>query len=509
MVEPKGWRQRIWLGLTLLMAGAAGVGGAAADQSVVTYHGGADRSVLYVTPTLDWTNAKTVRRDRGFHAFVNGAVYSQPLYWVPPPGGGAARIIVATENNKVYALDATTGALIWVTGLGPPVPLSALPCGNIDPMGVTGTPVIDPAAGIVYLEAYVQSPILGPAHRVFGLSLATGARAPGWGWPVDVKRGVNLLRRGFNEAPQGQRSALTLVNGKLYVPYAGHYGDCGVYHGMVVGLDLATPSVFGAWSTRAEAGGSWGQSGVAFDGQSMFVTTGNAYVTGTTWGGSEAVIRLPPTLGPPTSTADYFAPRNWPDLDTNDLDLGGTSAIPVDVPVSPPVARVLALGKDGNAYLLDRANLGGVGGVGGVGGLMAMTQVSTGEIITAMATYPGANAAMVAFEGQGAACPNGQSGNLVMLEVTPNAVVTAWCASFNGNGAPIVTTTDGQANPIVWVAGAGAGGDGKLYGFRGTDGTLLASVAGGALPIQGLQTILSANGRLYVAANGAVYAFVY
>ena len=162
---------------------------------------------------------------------------------------------------------------------------------------------------------------------------------------------------------------------------------------------------------------------------------------------------------------------------------------------------MLALGKDGNAYLLDRANLGGIGGQ------IAMTQVSTDKIRTAMATYPGANAAMVAFEGQGAACPNGQSGNLVMLEITTSAIATAWCASFNGSGAPIVTTTDGKANPIVWVAGAQ--GDGKLYGFRGTDGKLLAAVASGGATIEKFQTVLWANGRFYVAADGAVYAFAY
>ena len=99
MVEPKGWRQRIWRGLTLLMAAAAGVGNAAAAESVITYHGAADRSGLYVAPTLTWTKAATVRLDAGFHATVDGAVYSQPLYWVPPAGGGAARIIVATEKN--------------------------------------------------------------------------------------------------------------------------------------------------------------------------------------------------------------------------------------------------------------------------------------------------------------------------------------------------------------------------------------------------------------------------
>jgi hypothetical protein len=211
-----------------------------------------------------------VKLDTGLYAAIDGAVYAQPLYWVPP-GGGAARIIVATENNFVYALDASTGAKIWEKSLGTPVPLSALPCGNIDPMGVTGTPVIDPATSIVYVEAFVQTPTSGPRHYVFALSLATGGGVEGW--PRDVKNSLALLHLAFNETPQGQRSALTLVNGKLYVPDAGHFGDCGAYHGMVVGLDVANHAVFGAWSTTAEAGGSWGQSGVAFDGASMFVTT--------------------------------------------------------------------------------------------------------------------------------------------------------------------------------------------------------------------------------------------
>ena len=436
--------------------------------------------------------------DPNFNATVNGAVYAQPLSWVPP-GGGAARIVVATENNKVYALDAETGAKMWEKSLGAPVPLSALPCGNIDPMGVTGTPTIDRAAGIVYLEAFVQTSTSGPRHRVFGLSLATGEVAPGW--PVDVENGLAALGRGFDNAPQGQRSALTLANGKLYVPYAGHYGDCGAYYGMVVGFNLATPAVFGAWSTQVGGGGSWGQSGVAFDGGSLFATTGNGFGSSSSWGGSEAVFRLPPTLSNPTHAADYFAPKNWYALDQADLDLGGTSAIPIDVPVSPVIHRVLALGKDGNAYLLNRANLGGIGGQ------IATTRVSTNEIITAMATYPGSNAAMVAFEGAGADCPSGQSGNLVMLEITASAIATVWCASFNGSGAPIVTTTDGASNPIVWVAGAQ--GDGKLYGFRGTDGARLVAAAGGSAAVTRFQTPLWADGRFYVAANGTIYAFVY
>ena len=68
-----------------------------------------------------------------------------------------------------------------------------------------------------------------------------------------------------------------------------------------------------------------------------------------------------------------------------------------------------------------------------------------------------------------------------MLKITPSAIATAWCASFTGVGAPIVTTTDAKTDPIVWVVGAQ--GDGKLYGFRGTDGKLLAAVAGGGAAI--------------------------
>jgi hypothetical protein len=230
----------------------------------------------------------------------------------------------------------------------------------------------------------------------------------------------------------------------------------------------------------------------------MFVTTGNAFDSSRSWGGSEAVIRLTPTLSNPTQDADFFAPANWYGLDVADLDLGGTSAIPINAPVA---ARALALGKDGKAYLLNRENLGGIGHE------IAVAHVSTSEIITAMATYPVADAAMVAFEGQGAAWPRGHSGNLVMLKITPSAIATAWCAAFSGSGAPVVTTTNGKANPIVWVAGAQ--GDSKLYAFRGTDGALLRAVAGGGAPIQSYQTALSANGSLYVAADGAVYAFVY
>ena len=65
-------------------------------------------------------------------------------------------LIVATDQDEVYAIDAESGAQIWQRALGEPVPRSALPCGNLPTLGVTGTPVIDPARATLYLDAMVM-----------------------------------------------------------------------------------------------------------------------------------------------------------------------------------------------------------------------------------------------------------------------------------------------------------------------------------------------------------------
>jgi hypothetical protein len=307
MVELKGWRQRIW-------RGSAGGGRRwrrcrrrGPQRNHLSRRRGPQRALRGAGANLCEGRDGSAGPRLQHHGNKRPDLWPAPI-WVPPTGGGAARIIVATESDFVYALNAATGAQIWSTSLGTAVPAGDLPCGNIQPTeDVTGTPTIDPTRGIVYLEAYVET-AAGPRHKVFGLSLATGDAAPGW--PIDVKDGLDALGQGFNNRPQGQRSALALVHGNLYVPYAGHFGDCGTYNGMVVGLDLANPRVFAAWSTKITGGGSWGQSGVSFDGTSMFVTTGNTFsASSSSWGGGEAVIRLGPRLANPTQDADYCAPR--------------------------------------------------------------------------------------------------------------------------------------------------------------------------------------------------------
>ena len=115
---------------------------AAGGNSVLTYHGSPERSGNFVVPDLTWQRARSIRLDPSFHPRFSGHLYAQPLYW-QPPGAVSGELIVATENDTVLAIDAQTGSTVWSRALGRPVPLATQPCGNIDPLGITGTPIID------------------------------------------------------------------------------------------------------------------------------------------------------------------------------------------------------------------------------------------------------------------------------------------------------------------------------------------------------------------------------
>jgi hypothetical protein len=147
---------------TLIAVALLSAASAHADQSVLTYHGALDRAGRYVVPQLTYERARGLRLDASFHAAFQGKVYAQPLLW-RRPGSSEGELIVATEDNEVFALDAQSGAQIWKRALGPPVPRSTLPCGNISPLGVTGTPVIDEARATLYLDAAVMR-ANGPRH---------------------------------------------------------------------------------------------------------------------------------------------------------------------------------------------------------------------------------------------------------------------------------------------------------------------------------------------------------
>ena len=207
------------------------------------------------------------------------------------------------------------------------------------------------------------------------------------------------------------------------------------------------------------------------------------------------MIRLQPGPVFSGSTTDYWAPTNWAALDAGDTDLSGSGPILVNVPGATPSALVVAIGKDRNAYLLDRSNLGGVSAP------LNQANVSTGTIIGAAATYQTSNGTFVVLRPV--------SGTLTAFKITaasPPTIATGWSISSSGRTAPFVTSTDGSTNAIVWAAGS----DGKLRSYNGDTGAAVF-VGGGASEtmtgIRSFNTGIAARGRIYYAADSKVYAF--
>src|SRR6476660_2776064 len=462
-----------------------------AQVNVIQEHNNLSRDGVYIDAAFTPAAAANLIRDLNFDGTISGNVYAQPLYIEGGPNG--AMIIAVTELNNVYALNATTGTVIWQrTDLGSAV-TPGLPCGNINPLGITSTPVVDLASRSLFLDAMIDG--VTKKHFIYSLNVDTGATKAGW--PVDVDATATYNGISFTSLVQNERGGLALVNGRVYVSYSGHAGDCGLYRGWVVGVDINNPSNVMAWATTAIGGGIWGHGGVASDGTNMFVVTGNTFNTGGNWMGGEAIIRLqagPTWTGQPT---DYWAPTNWFSLDNSDTDLGGVSATVIDVPGATPSQLVLALGKDSNAYLVNRNNLGGSALP------VAQANVSGTNRGTSAVTYHTSQGTYFGF--------HNESNTIRAYKVTatnPPTIVFAWSASQTGRGSPWVTTTDGTNNVIVWVAGVS--GDQRLHAYDGDTGAVIYAGGGTNELMSGTRqwnTGMVARGRIYFGADNRVYAF--
>src|SRR4249920_533709 len=143
------------------------LGAEPARQSILGYHADPGRSGNFIVRSLTWDRASSLQLDGNFRPRISGHVYAQPLYWRGSESSSGT-LLVATEDNVVHAIDAVSGEELWQRSLGKPVPRSSLPCGNISPLGVTGTPVIDASRQAVFLDAAVEGPS-GPRHVVFAL----------------------------------------------------------------------------------------------------------------------------------------------------------------------------------------------------------------------------------------------------------------------------------------------------------------------------------------------------
>ncbi|HEX2015747.1 MAG TPA: PQQ-binding-like beta-propeller repeat protein [Solirubrobacteraceae bacterium] len=261
---------------------------------------------------------------RRFSRPLDGRVYGQPLIY-------RGAIYVATENNSVYGF-APDGRQLFRRHFGAPVPGSDLPCGNIDPSGITGTPAI--ARDRLYAVAYLRS---GHHHRLYGLSLPSGR--------VVTQRAVDPP----NGLVEQQRGALLADHGRVYVPYGGLYGDCGSYHGYVIGVPTGRGGLRRYSNPSGEAG-IWAPGGIAEERSgNLLVATGN----GSSGGGfqyANSVLRLSASL----RRTGFWAPADWSGLSGSDTDVGSISPLPL------PAGRVFQSGKNGVGYIL-RRGLNGIG----------------------------------------------------------------------------------------------------------------------------------------------------
>jgi hypothetical protein len=519
--------------LICLAAAAAFVGAVPTDGSpapgvdLLMFHGDAART--------GWNAAERVLtpaslRASGFGrlwaATVAGEIYAEPLVVHNVIVRGTARTIVyvVTEHDLIYAFNAADGSPVWgPVSLGAPVARASLPCGNIDPVGITSTPVIDRAASTLYV-AGLTTPDRGATkvYKVAALDLATGALREGW--PVAIAPPAASGLR-FDPEPQQQRGALTLLAGTIYVPFGGYFGDCGAYHGWVVGLPVARPERQQAFATPSHReGGIWATAGLAADAAGrLYASTGNSDSGGPVDLGN-SVVRLTttPSLGFSGRAVDFFTPSNFVTLNDSDTDLGSSTPLVLpDEPGSATPELLFAAGKQGVAYLINRVNMGGVSRGDGIQGEGVYSRCVFGtcrggepKVFSAAAYWDGGGAGRFIFVPGHGSQPAGCQGNggvvALRLEVARGSrgsmFNVAWCSpSMQDSGAPSVSGP-GPDGGLVWVVDARAR---VLYALDARTGEIVYR-SGDSDAVGQLHRFITpavVDGRVYLGSGTALVAF--
>src|SRR5215471_490282 len=338
-------------------------------SAVLTQHNDSSRTGANLNETfLTTSNVRPGSFGKLFSRPVDGYIYAQPLYApaVNIPQIGVRNVVyVATEHNSVYCYDADDPAAqnpIWQVSLGNPVPSSDISEEYTDltpEIGITSTPVIDPAIGTLYVVAKSKDSA-GYHQQLHALDIATGSERSGS--PVEIAATAQGEGDGsvggvisFNQLMQLNRPGLLLKNGNIYIAFGSH-GDYDPYHGWVIAYNAATLAQVAVYNTTPDGGrGSVWQSGqglVGADDGSIYLVTGNGTCDSADNCGrnlGESFIKLSSGLTP----LDWFTPDNRLFLDGEDLDVGSGG------PVLIPGTNILAAaGKDGILRVVDGSNMG-------------------------------------------------------------------------------------------------------------------------------------------------------
>jgi hypothetical protein len=442
----------------------------------------ADPSFSHLVPA--WTNTS-----------ISGGIYGQPLV-------DGKLVIVATENDEVYGLNASTGKIAWKVSIGSPATTATIDtaptlsggCGDIDPLGITGTPVIDSATSEVFVAGEVQTGNLsnpswrGIKHMMVALKFTDTSVKKVWVHQIDPPGAGST----YEIPAEQQRSSLTFANGRVYAEFGGLNGDCGSYQGYVLSLTTLGKGLQWFKVPTAREGAIWATDGAATNAKGeLFVATGNSNNDSGAFDYGDAVIGLTPSL----KIDSFWGPNDWAQRNAEDLDLG--SGGPILLPNSNYVFETGKGAVDGisKGFLLDESKLGGVG-----------HSLFTGTVCPNDGFMFGANATeIVKVAGRKytyiyVPCPDGTVALRVNYGVHPT-FFSKWAAS-GPNGPPII------AGGLVWALatdGDGGGGPSDLYGMSLVTGKIV--VRKNVNAVEHFATPGAGDGMMYVAGQDGVQAF--
>ena len=492
--------------LAIVLAAGIGINSRAA-VSVLTYQydntrAGANTNETVLTPA----NVNTNTFGRLFQYTVDGYVYGQPLVVpnVTIPGKGTHDVMyIVTEHDTVYALDADTfvSTPYWTnsfinlpntntisSGFGAGVDVF----GNITPeLGITGTPVIDPVAGTIFVEARTKIITTGPVtnfyHMLHALDITTGQERPnspvnifatnypGTGGSNGVINGVTEFDSDgaghvlWNSLQEQNRAGLLLVNGQVIISY-GQPGDKVPWHGWLFAYNETNLTQTGVQciTPNGEAGGFWmGGGAPAADANGfIYANTGNGDFNSANINYADSYVKYSVTNG--LQLVDYFAPNNALYLEAQDMDVSSAGMILLPDAVGSMTHPHLMFGgsKNNALFLLDRDNLGQFNSgsdqiVQGITNAAPNTLAS--HMMFAVPSYFNGSL-YVAVNGQGV-----KAYSITNASINTNATSTS-TPTF-GKSATSTISANGTSNGIVWTLNIDGFGNtaAVLYAFNATN----------------------------------------